>query len=67
MPMLTQLLLVEVDPGFFRLSLWGLLSRRRLRHSERKSAPACDIDHGERGNLQPTLGTARTTVRLYRE
>src|SRR4029453_16843065 len=62
MPMRTQLLLVEVDSGFFRRSWHGLLSRRRLRHGERQSAPACDIDHGERGNLQSTLGTARTAV-----
>src|SRR5262249_15492162 len=32
MPMCTQLLLVEVDAGFFRLSLCGLLARWRLRH-----------------------------------
>src|SRR5215471_3790687 len=62
MPMRTQLLLVEVDSGFFRLSWHGLLSRRRLRHGERKGAPACDIYYGERGNLQSTLGTARTAV-----
>src|SRR5215468_2979466 len=62
MPMRTQLLLVEVDSGFFRLSWHGLLSQRRLRHGERKSAPACDIYDGERGNLQSTLGTARTAV-----
>src|SRR4030095_14500257 len=31
MPMRTQLLRVEVDPGFFRLRLCGVLSRRRLR------------------------------------
>src|SRR5262249_28753400 len=55
MPMRTQLLRVEVDPGFFRLSLCGLLSRWRLRHGERKSTSACDIDDGERGNLQSTL------------
>src|SRR5438094_8134200 len=40
----------------------GLLPRRRLRHGERKSARACDTDYAERGNLQPTLGTARTAV-----
>src|SRR5437870_1257464 len=40
MPMLTQLLLVEVDPGFFQLSLSGFLARRRLRTGESKSAPA---------------------------
>src|SRR5215217_7486241 len=62
MPMLTQLLLVEVDPGFFQLSLCGVLSRRRLRNSKRESAPACDIDHSERGNLQAPFGTARTAV-----
>src|SRR6266516_174328 len=62
MPMLTQLLRVEVDPGFFRLGLRGFLSRRRLRNGERKSAPACDIYHGERGNLQPAFGTTRTAV-----
>src|ERR1044072_9604376 len=52
MPMLAQLLLVEVDPGFFPLSLYGCLSRRRLRTGERKSAPACDIHHREGGKLQ---------------
>src|SRR5438067_5424865 len=62
MPMRTQLLLVEVDSGFFWLSLCGFLSRRRLRNSERESAPACDIHHSERGNLQPTFGTTRTAV-----
>src|SRR4030095_8306171 len=62
MPMRTQLLLVEVDSGFFRLSWHGLLCRRRLRHGERKSAPACDISYGERVNLQSTLGTTRTAV-----
>src|SRR4029450_5615416 len=62
MPMLTQLLLVEVDPGFFWLSLCGFLSRRRLRNGECESAPACDIHHSERGNLQPTFGTTRTAV-----
>src|SRR5262247_1274967 len=43
MPMLAQLLRVEVDPGFFRLRLCGLLARRRLRDGQRESAPACDI------------------------
>src|ERR1700758_5128193 len=62
MPMRTQLLLVEVDPRVCRLRLCGVLSRRRLRHGERESAPACDIDHRERGNLQPTFGTTRTAV-----
>src|SRR4030095_3162058 len=62
MPMRTQLLRVEVDSGFFRLSLHGLLSRRRLRHGERQSAPACDIYYGERGNLQSSFGTTRTAV-----
>ena len=62
MPMLMQLLLVEVDPGFCRLRLRGFLARRRLRDGERKSAPACDIDHRERGNLQAAFGTTRTAV-----
>ena len=53
MPMRTQLLLVEVDPGFFQLSLRGILSRRRLRTGESKSAPACDIHHRECGNSSP--------------
>src|SRR3989442_6086261 len=57
MPMLAQLLLVEVDPGLFRLGRGGFLSRRRLRGSERKSAPACDIHHSEGGKLQPAFGT----------
>src|SRR5262245_23159186 len=60
--MLTQLLLGEVDPGFFWLSLGGFLSRRRLRDGECERAPACDIHHSERGNLQPTFGTTRTAV-----
>src|SRR5215470_12918295 len=62
MPMLAQLLLVEVDPGFFPLSLYGCLSRRRLRTGESKSAPACDIHHRECGNLQPAFGTTRAAI-----
>ena len=62
MPMLVQLLLVEVDPRVVRLGLRGFLSRRRLRDGERQSAPACDIHHRERGNLQATFGTTRTAV-----
>src|SRR5215831_21425138 len=62
MPMRTQLLRVEVDPGVFRLRLCGCLSRRRLRTGESESAPACDIHHRKCGNLQSTLGTARTAV-----
>src|SRR5215468_6027984 len=62
MPMRTQLLRVEVDPGVFRLRLCGFLSRRRLRTGESESAPACDIHHRKCGNLQSTLGTARTAV-----
>src|SRR5262245_39531955 len=62
MPMRPQLLRGEVDSGFFRLSWHGFLSRRRLRHGERQSAPAWDSHDGERGNLQSTLGTARTAV-----
>src|SRR5918911_1102130 len=62
MPMRTQLLRGEVDSGSFRLRLCGLLARRRLRSGERESAPAGDIDHGERGNLQATFGATRTAV-----
>ena len=62
MPMRTQLLPIEVDPGFFQLSLCGVLARRRLRNGKRESAPACDIDHREGGHLQPAVGTARTAV-----
>jgi len=62
MPMRTQWLRVEVDPGFFRLRLGGVLSRWRLRSGERESAPAGDIDHGERGHLQATFGATRTAV-----
>src|SRR6266705_223970 len=62
MPMRAQLLRVEVDPRVFRLGLCGFLSRWRPHDGERKSAPACDIDHRERGNLQSTFGTARTAV-----
>src|SRR5262252_7842603 len=62
MPMRTQLLLVEVDPGCFRLRLCGCLSRRRLRTGERESAPACDIHHREGGHLQPTFGTTRAAI-----
>src|SRR5215831_7556933 len=62
MPMRTQLLLVEVDPGVFRLSLCGCLSWRRLRTGESESAPACDIHHRECGNLQPAFGTTRAAI-----
>src|SRR5262252_9543859 len=62
MPMLAQLLHVEVDPGLFLRSLRGLLARRRLRDRERQSAPAGDIDYRECGHLQPTFGTTRTAV-----
>src|SRR5215813_12156822 len=62
MPMRMQLLLIEVDPGLFLRRLRGLRARRRLRDGQGKSAPACDIDDGERGNLQSTLGTARTAI-----
>src|SRR4030095_14414914 len=62
MPMLAQLLPVEVDPGFFRVSLSGCLSRRRLRTGESESAPACDIHHRECGNLQPAFGTTRAAI-----
>ncbi len=62
MPMLTQLLRVEVDPSFLRFVLCRFLSRWRLHDGERQSAPACDIDHSERGNLQSTFSTARTAV-----
>src|SRR6516162_7528528 len=62
MPMRTQLLRVEVDPGLFPRRLRGLLSRRGLRSGERESAPAGDIDHGERGHLQATFGATRTAV-----
>ena len=62
MSMRTQLLFVEVDPRVFRLGLRGFLPRRRLRDGERQSAPTCNIDHGERGYLQPAFGAARTAV-----
>ena len=62
MPMLAQLLRVEIDPGLFRLSRRGLLSRRRLRNGQRESAPACGIHHGKRRNLQPAFGPLSTAV-----
>src|SRR5215468_59919 len=62
MSMLTQLLFVEVDPGFFRLSLCDCLSWRCLRTGESESAPACDIHHREGGNLQPAFGPTRTAI-----
>ena len=62
MSMRTQLLRGEVDPRVFRLRLCGVLSRRRLRDGERQSAPACDIDHRERGKLQAAFGAAGTAV-----
>jgi hypothetical protein len=60
--MRTQRLFVAVDPRVFRLSLRGFLPRRRLRDGERQSAPTCNLDHGERGYLQPAFGAARTAV-----
>src|SRR4029450_1665998 len=62
MPMLAQLLRVEVHPGFFPLGRRGVLSRRCLRTGERKSAPACDIHHRACGHLQPAFGTTRTAI-----
>src|SRR4030095_3819252 len=62
MPMLAQLLRVEVDPGLFLLGLRGVPSRWRLRDSERESTAACDLYHGECGNLQPAFGTTCTTI-----
>jgi hypothetical protein len=62
MPLLAQLLLVEVDPGVFQLSLSHCLSRRRRRPGESKSAPACDIHHRAGGNLQPAFGTTRAAI-----
>jgi hypothetical protein len=67
LPMRTQLLHVEVDPSFFQLGLCGLLSWRRLRDGARQSAPVCDINHSERGNLQSTCSTARTAVEAVPE
>src|SRR4029434_6097048 len=60
--MRTQMLLVEVDPGLFLLGRRGVLSWRRLRNRECKSAPACDLHHRECRNLQPAFGTTRTAV-----
>src|SRR4029434_7484692 len=62
MPMLVQLLLIEVYPSLFLRTLRGFLARWRLRDGQGKSAPACDIHHRERGNLQPAFGTTRTAV-----
>src|SRR5262245_56766722 len=62
MPMRAQLLCVEVDPGLFLRGLRGRLARRRLRDSECKSTPACDLYHSEGGNLKPAFGTTRTAV-----
>src|SRR5216683_3321967 len=62
MPMRTQLLLGEVDPGLLLRRLRGLLARRRLRTGQGKSAPACGIHYSERGNLQPAFSTTRTAV-----
>src|SRR5215470_8097820 len=66
-PMRTPWLRVAVDPGCFRLRSGGFLSRRRLRDCARQSAPVCDINHRERGKLQPPLGTARTAVAAVAE
>src|SRR5262245_15314308 len=62
MPMLVQLLFIEVYPGLFLRSRRGFLARWRLRDGEGKSAPACDVHHCERGNLYPAFGTTRTAV-----
>src|SRR5215510_14906876 len=62
MPMRLQLLLIEVDASLFLRSLRDVLARWRLCDGQGKSAPACDIHHGERGNLQPAFGPTRTAV-----
>ena len=58
----TQWLRVAGAPGFCRLGLRGLFSRRRRGDGKRKSAPACDIAYSEPGNLQAPFGTARPAV-----
>jgi hypothetical protein len=62
LPMRTQWRRGAVDPRVFRRGLWGVLSRGCLPGGARQSAPACDIDHGTRGHLPATFGTARTAV-----
>jgi hypothetical protein len=62
MPMRTQLLPGEGEPGGFPLSPYGVLSRRRRRTGERQSAPACDIQHREGGHRPPACGTTRAAM-----
>src|SRR4029450_7222822 len=62
MPMRPQVLRVQAPPRLFRLALGGFLPRWRLRDGQRESAPGCDIAYSERGNLQSSFGTARSSV-----
>src|SRR5438105_1743234 len=41
---------------------WGPSRRPCPLDGERQSAPACEIDHSERGHLQAAFGTMRTAV-----
>ena len=50
----------QSGPAFRPARPVSLFFRRRLRDGEWKSAPACDIDHREHGNLQAAFGTIRT-------
>ena len=64
MALVVQLLLVEINArllrccGFLGLSFAG----GRLGHGERERAPARDIHHRQRRNLQPPFGPTRAAI-----
>src|SRR5712691_8935655 len=64
MPLLPQLLRVEINPGLFRrLVACGLVSARRgLGDSEGDRAPPGHIHHRQGRNLQPPFGPTGTAV-----
>src|SRR5262249_275782 len=62
MPMLAQLLLVEVDPGVFQRSLSGFLARRGLCTAKRKSPPPCDVPPPQGANLHPPFGPTSAAI-----
>src|SRR5437588_5037124 len=57
-----QLLLVEINPGFFLLRLRAALAWRGLCDGEGESTTACDSYHREGRNLQSALGAPSAAV-----
>ena len=64
MPLLPQLLLVEINPGLFRrwVACCLVSARQGLGDSEGQSAPTGHLHHRQGRNLQPPFGPTGTAV-----